>query len=124
MLRKLSIHIISIVIVLYSVIHVSANFWDGIPVVSQAKSTVKLIAGDKEGAKKTHENFLNQAPVISQIKSLRHVIHGNTEAARKTQDQFFGETIEPVVDHFNTWLRLGLTGNKRNTNNPMHTFRY
>lgn len=96
-----------------------ANFWDGIPVVSQAKSAVKLISGDKESAKKIHENFLNQAPVISQIKSLRHIVHGNVEAARKTQVKFFGETIDPVIDHFDNWLRLGLTGNKRNTNNPM-----
>lgn len=81
MFLKREIFIYFFYIVTFFVTNVSGNFWDGVPVVSQAKSVVKLIAGDKEGARKTHENFLNQTPVVAQIKSLSHVIHGNSEAA-------------------------------------------
>ena len=123
MLLKQSICTLFSIVVLFSVMGVSfgENFWDDIPVVSQAKSAIKLISGDKDGATNTHKNFLNQAPVISQIKSLSHVIHGDLDAAQRTQEQFFGATIGPVVDHFNNWLRLGLRDTRRMTSDPMPT---
>lgn len=37
--------------------------------ISQAKSVVQLIVGDKEGAKQTHKTFMNECPVVSQAKS-------------------------------------------------------
>lgn len=46
---------------------VDADFWDGVPVVSQVKSVVQLIAGDPEAATNTQMNYLNQAPFVPEI---------------------------------------------------------
>lgn len=54
---------------------------DWIPVVSQVKSMVQLIAGDAEGAAKTQENFVNQCPIISQVKTVSHLVAGDVEKA-------------------------------------------
>jgi hypothetical protein len=39
---------------------------NSIPVVSQVKSGVQLVCGDKEGAEKTQEQFFHECPVVSQ----------------------------------------------------------
>jgi len=83
---------------------VEASFWDTIPVVSQVKSAVQAIAGDKEAARQTQINFVNQMPVVSQIKSAVEMATGDEEAARQTQMHFLknAETLvdgTPVVGH-------------------------
>ena len=40
---------------------------NSIPVVSQVKSGVQLLAGDTEGAGQTQKDFLQQCPVVSQV---------------------------------------------------------
>ena len=40
---------------------------DSIPVVSQVKSLVQVIAGDQEAAKKTQENFIRTGIIASQV---------------------------------------------------------
>ena len=42
---------------------------NSMPVVSQIKSLVQVIAGDAEGAKKTQEEFSRKGIVISQVRS-------------------------------------------------------
>ena len=41
---------------------------DSLPVVSQVKSLVQVIAGDEEAAKKTQENFIRTGIIASQVK--------------------------------------------------------
>ena len=41
---------------------------DSLPVVSQVKSLVQVIAGDEEAAKKTQENFIRTGIISSQVK--------------------------------------------------------
>ena len=41
---------------------------DSIPVVSQVKSLVQVIAGDEDGARKTQENFIRTGIVASQVR--------------------------------------------------------
>ena len=40
---------------------------NSVPVVSQIKSLVQVIAGDAEGAKKTQEEFARKAILVSQV---------------------------------------------------------
>jgi hypothetical protein len=40
---------------------------DHVPVLSQAKSLVKLIEGDADAAKKTQENFIKGTPIMLQV---------------------------------------------------------
>jgi 7-keto-8-aminopelargonate synthetase-like enzyme len=40
---------------------------DSVPVLSQVKSLVQVIAGDEEGARKTQENFLQEGIIASQV---------------------------------------------------------
>ena len=42
---------------------------DSIPVVSQVKSLVQVIAGDQEAAKKTQENFIRTGIIASQVST-------------------------------------------------------
>lgn len=77
---------------------------DWMPGVSQLKSTVQLLAGDKEGAKKTQENFLKECPVVSQVTSVVQLARGDLYGAIETQERCVG-TINnvangiPVVGH-------------------------
>lgn len=77
---------------------------DSIPVISQVKSLVQVIAGDEEGAKKTQENFSKQAPIVSQARSAYHALDGDLEQAKNIQKDFgdsafvFAQGI-PVVGH-------------------------
>ena len=40
---------------------------NSVPVVSQIKSLVQVIAGDAEGAKKTQEEFARKGIIVSQV---------------------------------------------------------
>jgi len=77
---------------------------DWIPVVSQVKSAVQMIRGDREGALKTQENFCSTCPLVSQVKSVVEVISGNHEQARQTQ-LHFADTMSnaanaiPIIGH-------------------------
>ncbi len=77
---------------------------DSIPVISQTKSVVQLIAGDSEGAAKTQENFVKGCPVVSQAVALGAVIAGETEFAEESQKYFVKNMSDvansiPVVGH-------------------------
>ncbi|XP_064394807.1 uncharacterized protein LOC135342047 [Halichondria panicea] len=61
---------------------------DSLPVISQTKSAVQAIAGDKEGAWETQINFLETFPVVSQGTSFYHWWQGNNEEAKRTQVKF------------------------------------
>ena len=41
---------------------------DSLPVVSQIKSLVQVIAGDEEAAKRTQENFIRTGIIASQVR--------------------------------------------------------
>ncbi|XP_054167651.1 uncharacterized protein LOC128965022 [Oppia nitens] len=77
---------------------------DSIPVVSQVKSGVQLIAGDTEGAARTQENFLRNTPVISQATSVVQLIAGDPDGALETQKRCVRNVSNiadgvPVVGH-------------------------
>ena len=64
--------------------HPESNMVDYIPIVSQVKSAVQAICGDKEGARKTQHKFTKSFPVISQIRGLVELALGDEEAAINT----------------------------------------
>ncbi|BES99897.1 Hypothetical protein NTJ_12716 [Nesidiocoris tenuis] len=74
-----------------------ASIFDMIPVVSQMKSLVQVIAGDAEGARQTQENFADFMPVVSQVKSLVHAAADDEDAARRTQQRFLNN-MESIAD--------------------------
>ena len=45
-----------------------------VPVVSQVKSLVQVIAGDEAGAKQTQEEFARTGILVSQFNSLGHAM--------------------------------------------------
>ncbi len=45
---------------------------NSIPVVSQAKSLVQAVGGDREGAKETQQQFIRTGIVASQVNSFVH----------------------------------------------------
>ena len=47
---------------------------NSVPVVSQVKSLVQVVAGDETGAKETQEEFARTAIIVSQLNSLGHAI--------------------------------------------------
>ena len=47
---------------------------NSVPVVSQVKSLVQVIAGDEAGAKQTQEEFARTGIIVSQFNSLGHSI--------------------------------------------------
>ncbi|XP_071961555.1 uncharacterized protein [Antedon mediterranea] len=89
---------------------------DSIPIVSQIKSLIQVISGDKEGAKRTQEHFLHTFPVLSQITSAVQAIEGDSEGAKETQEEFaeslghFADGI-PVLGHIKGAIEYA-TGNK------------
>jgi hypothetical protein len=70
---------------------------DQIPVISQAKSLVQYVAGDKIGAMQTHRTFMNECPGVSQVKSYMQWKDGDQLGAMITQAKFFNATKESVV---------------------------
>ena len=47
---------------------------NSVPVVSQVKSLVQVIAGDEAGAKQTQEEFARTGILVSQFNSLGHAM--------------------------------------------------
>ena len=58
---------------------------DWIPVASQARSMVQMLAGDGNGALATQKRFTTQCPIVSQLRSLGELLQGDAAAARRTQ---------------------------------------
>ncbi|PIC54233.1 hypothetical protein B9Z55_003568 [Caenorhabditis nigoni] len=75
-----------------------------LPGVSQVKSLVQLVAGDKEGALATQEQFVHECPVFSQVVSLGYWLKGDNKNAKETQIRClknlsnFADGI-PVIGH-------------------------
>jgi len=65
--------------------HPPTSMADFLPVVSQIKSAVQAVTGDKEGAVQTQYNFSRQCPVISQVRSLGELAFVSSAAAWQTQ---------------------------------------
>ncbi len=61
---------------------------NSIPVISQTKSIVQALAGDKEAARETQIDFLETCPVVSQGTSFYYWCKDDDEAARQTQIKF------------------------------------
>eukprot|EP00092_Neocalanus_flemingeri_P038975 GFUD01042429.1.p1 GENE.GFUD01042429.1~~GFUD01042429.1.p1 ORF type:complete len:510 (+),score=178.90 GFUD01042429.1:68-1597(+) len=77
---------------------------DSIPVVSQVKSLVQVIAGDQEAARKTQENFIRTGIIASQVNSAIAAANGDLEEARKIQEEFGKEAVNtlevlPLIGH-------------------------
>ena len=70
---------------------------DWFPVISQIKSLVQLVCGEKEEAEKTQINFLRQCPVISQTLALALLSLGCKKEAEKVFDEGIS-TISNVID--------------------------
>ena len=70
---------------------------DWIPVVSQVKSLVQVIAGDVAGAKETQDNFSRQCPIVAPMRAAVEGLSGDTRAAEKTMEQC-AETTLGVAD--------------------------
>ena len=52
---------------------------NSVPVVSQVKSLVQVIAGNETAAKQTQEEFARTAIIVSQFNSLGHAIAVSSE---------------------------------------------
>ena len=77
---------------------------DSIPIVSQIKSIVQLLFGEKEQAIQTQINFIDSTAVISQLKSAYQAYNGKYWSAIKTQRRFLivtNATIDniPIIGH-------------------------
>lgn len=96
---------------------------DGLPLFSQMKSAVQLLAGDAKGARKTQKNFSKQCIGVSQIRSGVEALSGDSEAALNTQREFSRNAYTttqaiPVVGH---GLGVGqyIVGNREEGDNSM-----
>lgn len=56
---------------------------DWIPGISQVKSLVQIIAGDRKGAERTQQNFLETCPVVSQGTSAVYAMKGDKKKANE-----------------------------------------
>jgi hypothetical protein len=71
---------------------------DSVPIVSQCKFLVQIIARDAEGARRTQENFSCQCPVISLCWFLGKVIAEDADTARKMQVYYIFVQINPLIE--------------------------
>ena len=75
-----------------------------IPVISQLKSAVQALSGDKEGARKTQLEFIRKCFIVCQVTSLFYAIKGDKETAKNIQIeclQILGNLIDgiPLAGH-------------------------
>lgn len=70
---------------------------DWIPIYSQIKCLVQVLAGDIDGAQRTNANFVRTCPVISQGFSLVQFAVGDPEGARDTFTECVN-TMDGVVN--------------------------
>ncbi|ETO20089.1 hypothetical protein RFI_17129 [Reticulomyxa filosa] len=70
---------------------------DSIPVISQIKSLILLLRGDKFGASETQRAFICQCIVISQVYSLfKYLYEKDFESAMEIQFEFYRSTFVAV----------------------------
>ena len=77
---------------------------DSIPIVSQIKSIVQLLFGEKEQAYQTQVNFIDSTAVLSQLKSAYQVYNRDFFDAIRTQRRFLIVTSAtfdniPIIGH-------------------------
>mmetsp|Transcript_62336 Transcript_62336/g.76354 ORF Transcript_62336/g.76354 Transcript_62336/m.76354 type:complete len:370 (+) Transcript_62336:30-1139(+) len=77
---------------------------DAIPLISQVKSLVQAVKGDKNGAKRTQERFSKQCIGVSQVRSLIEVMNGDKDAAKQTQDEF--TRTAPIVSQIRSVIEV------------------
>ena len=68
------------------VVHGGAIDW--IPVLSQCKSAIQAICGDRQGARETQIRFSKRCPIVSQTRSVLQLCKGNGRGALETQRDF------------------------------------
>lgn len=68
-----------------------------IPVLSQLKSAVQALSGDKEGARETQLEFIRRCIIVCQVTSLVYAIKGDDETAKNIQIEFL-QTLGNVID--------------------------
>ncbi len=66
---------------------------ESVPVVSQAKSLVQYVGGDREGAKETQEQFIRTGIVASQINSFVHYTKVNLILSFVSPESRFFEVL-------------------------------
>ena len=73
---------------------------DSIPVVSQVKSLVLVIAGQIEEAEEVQKKFVRTGIIASQINSLHCSVAGDNAEALKIQEEFVEDIeIAPIIGH-------------------------
>ena len=93
---------------------------DWCPVISQAKSLVQYMFGDREGAYRTLENFLRTCPLIAVFRWIYHkLVTGDEEEAEEPARQClqFIDVI-PVVGHVKGFCHYA-AGNREGGDNAM-----
>ena len=61
---------------------------DTVPIISQIKSILQLLFGQKSRALETQINFVDATPLLSQLKSLYELFNNDLVKAIKTQKNF------------------------------------
>ena len=66
---------------------------DWIPVVSQVKSLVQVIAGDVAGAKETQDNFSRQCPIVAPMRAAVEGLSGGHPGSRENHGTVCGDNV-------------------------------
>jgi hypothetical protein len=94
----MKISLVFVFLLTYITVLNAASIWDQLPIISQVKSLVQVIAGDSQGARDTQDNFTKgiflPAPII---RSLVELGQGNSAAAGQTWKST-GNNLEGIVD--------------------------
>ncbi|CAF1595839.1 unnamed protein product, partial [Didymodactylos carnosus] len=94
---------------------------DSLPVISQAKSVVQLIAGNSEGAARTHKNFVKGCPVLLQAVAFGALTQGKIGFAKESQIYFLKNMSNvadsiPVVGHAKGLIHYYILGDMEGCN--------
>jgi len=86
-------------------------FFDTVPLISQLKSGIQLVTGDKEGATETLKHYLNEGIGPAQARSAYFLVTGNSEKALEIQKTFLNnmEVLldgAPVIGHIKGVIHL------------------
>lgn len=68
-----------------------------IPVISQLKSAVQALSGDKKGARETQLEFIRRCIIVCHVTSLVYAFKGDNETAEKIQIEFL-QTLGNLID--------------------------
>jgi len=71
---------------------------EAVPIASQTKSLVQVIAGDQEGALKTQVKFSRECPIVSQVNSAVQAAMGDLVEAKRIQKEDFLGAMNNLVD--------------------------